>query len=104
MRRHQQGAERVELDHGAEALGRPDPEQQLMDELGALGHHGDRDAGAGADEGGQHDQPDLVGTDQRAQGLRRVQHRIAEGAAWPVVAGRGRGSPGGPVLRTVRDG
>ncbi len=39
---------RVELDHGAEALGRPDLEQQLVDELGGLGHHGDRDAGAGS--------------------------------------------------------
>ena len=52
-----------------------------MDQLRGLGHQPHRDAGAAADEGGQHDQPDLVGADQRPQGLRRMQHRIAEGAA-----------------------
>ena len=68
-----------------------DPEQHLVDQLRRLGHQPHGDAGAAADEGGQHDQPDFVGADQRAQRLRRVQHGIAERAAGTMVAG-GRGS------------
>ena len=75
---HGDGPDRVELDHRAEALAGADPEQHLMDQLRRLGHQPHGDAGAAADEGGQHDQPDFVGADQRAQRLRRVQHGVAE--------------------------
>ena len=74
-----------------------------MDQLRRLGHQPYRDAGAAADEGGQHDQPDLVGADQRAQRLRRMQHRIAERAArtmrseWTQFSPRA-GPPGAPAM------
>ena len=85
------------------SLARADPKQHLMDQLRCLGHHPHRDTGAAADEGGQHDQPDFVGPDQRTQRLRRMQHGIAERAAGAMVAG-GRGSPGVRGCLRARDG
>jgi hypothetical protein len=101
--RHGDGADRVEFDHGAQPLARADPEQQLVYQLRRLGHHPHRDACAAADEGGQHNQPDLVGADQRAQRLRRVQHGLAERTARPMISG-GRSFPGVRGRFGARDG
>ena len=90
---HGHSSDGIQFHHGAQPLARSDIEQQLMHQLRGLGHQPDQHAGAAANEGGQHDQPEFVRADQRAQGLRRVQHGIAETAARTMVAG-GRGSPG----------
>ena len=76
---HGDGADRVEFDHRAEALAGLMSNSTSWIELRGRGHQPDGDAGAAADEGRQHDQPDFVGTNQCAQRLRRMQHRIAEG-------------------------
>ena len=86
-RRHQDGAIRVQLDHRAEPLRAAMPNSSLVDQLGGLGHHPDQEAGAAADEGGQRHQPDLVGANQRAQRLRRVQHCFAQRAAMAMHGG-----------------
>ena len=101
--RHRDGADRIEFDHGAEALAGADPEQQLMDQLRGFGHQPHGDAGTATDEGGQHDQPDFVCADQRAQCLRCVQNRIAKGTARSMVPS-GRSSPGVRGCRSTRDG
>ena len=90
------GAQGGQLDHGAEALGGADQEQGLVDELGDHGHEPDHDAGAGADHGGEDDEPDLVGAHQGPQQVRRVHHHVAERAA---MAGRGGAGGGGVVGR-----
>ena len=74
-----------------------------MDQLRRLGHQPDGDAGAAADEGGQHDQPDLVGANQCTQRLRRMQYCVAERAARTVLAS-GRTSPCLRGRRGARDG
>ena len=62
----------------------PMQEQHLVDQLGDDGHEPDHDAGEGADDGGEGDQPDLVGAHQGAQEVWRVHHHVAE---WAAVAG-----------------
>ena len=96
-------AERIEFDHRAQPLVGADTEQQLVDELGGLGHQPDHDAGPGADESRQHDQPDFVGANQRAQRLRRVQDRLAQVAAMAVGACAMRCLCGGHTPPRVRD-
>ena len=65
---------------GAEMLVHVDAEQEHMRHLRRGGHQEHQHAGARAGKGGQHHQPDFVGTDQCAQRLWRVQDRRAEWA------------------------
>ena len=61
----------------------------------------DHDAGEGADDSGEGDQPDLVGAHQGAQQVRGVHHHVAERAAMRAGGrgsgdGRGTGHAGDP--------
>ena len=68
-----------------------------MHELDRAVHRHHHPAGADADNGGQHRQPDLVCTNQRPQRLRGMQNPVAdELPATPVRQGSGRHRPGVP--------
>src|SRR5271165_335756 len=81
-------------------------EHQRVHHLRADRHRRDQQAGDGADERREHDEPDFVGPHHRPQRLRGVQDRLAEGAmpvrdplAVPqrldLADARGRGWTGG---------
>ncbi len=95
-------ADRVQRGGAAEPLARRQIEQRAMDRIGGDRHHRDHDPGGDAHGGGHRDEPDLVGADQCAQGLRRVQHRLAEGAAMAQAGRPSGGLPLGIVGRQSR--
>ena len=72
-------------------------EQDAVGEQGAFvdAHH--QQAGGHPHAGGQHDQPDLVGADQCAQRLRRVQHPALHRGGGETAVGACR--PRSGVLR-----
>jgi len=70
--------------HGAQVFVEIDAKEQDMSDLGSGGHQEDDEACRGSNKSGKNDQPDLVGADEGAEGLRRVQHRFAD-RAMPVV-------------------
>ena len=81
QRRHQERPNRLDLDHAGQALPGQQAEQQFVDVLGDDASWRRRPSPAPQPtKAGERDEPDLVGADQRPQGLRRVMDDAAEGA------------------------
>ena len=77
------GEDGVEPVHGAQALVVADVEQDLVQQLRHGRDQPDGDTRRDPDQGGHHQQPDLIGADHGAQHLRRVRHHRADRSAMP---------------------